>query len=345
MQPVMAETNKRRHHYVPSGLCRNFCLDPKRLYLYDMNECVISPTSPKDVFRIKDFHSIIKDDGSTDHNMVEDEIMKYESAGCKAISNIIKGEELTDDNKESIASLWALQLLRTPFIRGGVATALKEIVRATSRVLDAQGIFGDIPESLNPFGNNFSELLDNGGVDVEISLPQVTMMSLAAWPDATALFQNMNWCLLESNDKNYFLLSDNPCAIVDPDFERHGMGVGIGNNNVEITFPIGKNHCLIASWNKIPPKIKVSYRQVKAVNQRTALFGERFFVYPVETKNIMNFLKPYSDVIPRMDSQSVPSQEGDKSGYFIISRQNIFDEPRAKALYRGLPLIFPQALV
>lgn len=345
IQFIMAEIKKRRHHYVPSGLSLNFCLGSKRLYLYDTKEVIIAPTSPKDVFRIKDFHSIVKGDGSIDHNMIEDQMMKFEASGCKAIGQIIEGKELTDNRKGWIACLWALQLLRTPFIRGGVETSLKELVRATSRVLDAQGQFGDMPESLKQFGNNFSELLDNGAVDVEISLPQVTMMSLVAWPDATDLFQNMNWCLLESGDENYFLLSDNPCAIVDPDFDKHNMGVGIGNKNVEVSLPIGKNHCLIASWNKIPSRMKATSRIVKAVNQRTALFGERFFVYPVQTKKIMNFLKPYSDVMPKMDAQSIPTQEGDKSGYFTVSRQNIFDEPRPRALYKALPLIFPEALV
>ena len=344
IQFIMAEIKKRRHHYVPSGLSRNFCLEPKRLYLYDTKEGVISPTSPKDVFRIKDLHSIVKDDGSIDHNMVEDEMMKFESKGCKAIGEILDGKELTDERKGWVSCFWALQLLRTPFIRGGVETSLKETVRATSRVLDEQGKFGDIPESLKKFGNNFSELLDNGVVDVTISLPQVTMMSLVAWPAVTDFFQNMNWCLLESTGENYFLLSDNPCAIIDPDFDKHKMGVGIGNKNIEVSLPIGKNYCLIASWNEIPPKMKATSRLVKAINQRTALFGERFFVYPSQTKKMMNFLKPYSDVVPKMDSQSIPMPEGDKSGYLTISRQNIFDEPRPRALYKGLSLIFPDAV-
>ena len=204
----MTQTQKRRHHYVPSGLSRNFCLEPKRLYLYNTKEGVISPTSPKDVFRIKDLHSIVQDDGSIDHNAVEDEMMNFESKGCKAIAEILDRKNLTDERKGWIACFWALQLLRTPFIRGGVETSLKETVRATSRVLDQQGKFGDMPESLKQFGDNFSELLDNGAVDVEISLPQVTMMSLVAWPDVTDFFENMNWCLLTSDSGNYFLLSD-----------------------------------------------------------------------------------------------------------------------------------------
>ncbi len=337
----MKTIQKRRHHYVPSGLSRNFCIEPKRLYLYDVQEQSIAPTSPKDVFRIKDLHSIVKDDGSIDHNMIEDEMMHFEGKGCKAISQIISGSEFTSECKGWIACLWALQLLRTPFIRGGVETSLKETIRATTKVLDGQNQFGEMPESLRPFGDNLSDLIDNGTVDITISLPQVTMISLIAWPNVTAFFEKMNWCLMESNKENYFLLSDNPCAIVDPDFDKHNMGVGIGNKNIEVSLPIGKNHCLLASWNEIPPYLKSTSKIVKSINQRTALFGERFFIYPIKTKKTLNFLKPYKDITPKMDSQSIPM---DNSGFMTVSRQNIFSEPLPKKLYKSIPLIFPDVI-
>ncbi len=340
----MVSKNKRRHHYVPSGLSSNFCLEPKQFYLYDTKGERISQASPKDVFRIKDLHSIVKDDGSIDHNVMEDEMMHFETNGCKAINHIINGEKISDEDKSWIAYFWALQILRTPFIRGGVEESLKETVRATSRVLDQQGQFDEIPEILKPFGNSFSELLDNGALDVTISLPQVTMMSLVALPDAANFIQNMNWCLLESSAENYFILSDNPCSMIDPDFDKHSYGVGLANKNIEISLPIGKNYCLIASWNDIPSTMKATPRLVKAINQRTAMFGDRFFVHPLETKKVMNLLKPYSDVLPKMDSQSIPVPEGDKIGYLTISRQNIFNEPLARRMYKALPLIFPDVI-
>ena len=63
--------------------------------------------SPKDVFRIKDLHSIVKDDGSIDHNVMEDEMMHFETNGCKAINHIINGEKISDEDKSWIAYFWA----------------------------------------------------------------------------------------------------------------------------------------------------------------------------------------------------------------------------------------------
>lgn len=98
--------NKIRHHYVPVGLSKNFCLEEKRLYLYDVQEATIVPSTPKDVFLQKNLHSVVTDDGSVDHNMVEDEFMHLEGNGLKATNEILAGGEFTYERKD-----WAAVLL------------------------------------------------------------------------------------------------------------------------------------------------------------------------------------------------------------------------------------------
>ena len=75
--------NKIRHHYVPVGLSKNFCLEDKRLYLYDLLNKQITPSAPKDAFLKKKLHSIVGDTGKVDHNLIEDEFMQIESIGIK----------------------------------------------------------------------------------------------------------------------------------------------------------------------------------------------------------------------------------------------------------------------
>ncbi|MCB1784532.1 MAG: DUF4238 domain-containing protein [Alphaproteobacteria bacterium] len=337
-------SKKLRHHYVPSGLTRNFCIEEKRVYYYDVKEKTIKPSSPGDAFRIKKLHSIVKEGGEVDHNSVEDWLMQFEGNGCATIKKLLAGNEISQDEREWLCSMWGVQLLRTPVIRAGIETFLKETVRTTAKVLDHSGHFGEMPDSLKQFGNNMSELIDNGTVDISICLPQVTMQFFVALPRVAQFLSVMNWCLLESSDDNYFIISDNPCAIVDPDFDLHGMGIGLGHPNVEVTLPIGKNHCLLASWNEIPASLKASKRHVSAINRRTALFGERFYAYPLESKKILNFLKPYADAVPEMQAESIPMPEGDRAGYMIISRQNLFTNPQYKRIYKNLPLIFPEVV-
>ncbi|MCB9973112.1 MAG: DUF4238 domain-containing protein [Rhodospirillales bacterium] len=85
----MTTPKKTRHHYVPSGLSKNFCVEEKRFYYYDIEQNTINPSSPKDAFRIKKFHSIVKDDGTEDHNLVEDIFMEHEGKACAYIRIVV----------------------------------------------------------------------------------------------------------------------------------------------------------------------------------------------------------------------------------------------------------------
>lgn len=81
-------------------------MEEKRLYLYDVQEATIVPSTPKDVFLQKNLHSVVTDDGSVDHNMVEDEFMHLEGNGLKATNEILAGGEFTYERKD-----WAAVLL------------------------------------------------------------------------------------------------------------------------------------------------------------------------------------------------------------------------------------------
>ena len=340
-------SRKLRHHYVPSGLTRNFCVEKEPIYYYDIKEDTIRPASPKDVFRIKNLHSIVKEGDEVDHNMVEDWLMSFERDGCVAIKKLLAGKSISQDERKSLCDMWGLQIIRTPIMRAGMENWLKEILRVTGKIADESGLsdrFGvsKIPNSLKQYGNSLSELLDNGTIGFFI-VPQATMKIFAALPKVIQSLSAMNWCLLESSEDHYFLLSDNPCAIIDPYFDIHGMGIGIESPSVEVTFPVGKNHCLLASWNKIPSTLKASKRHVLAINQRTALFGQRFYTYPFKSKKILNFLNLYADVGPEMQAESIPTERGDRVGYMTIYRQNI-TKSKSKRIYKSLRLIFPNAI-
>lgn len=94
-------SKKLRHHYVPSGLTRNFCIEEKRVYYYDVKEKTIKPSSPGDAFRIKKLHSIVKEGGEVDHNSVEDWLMQFEGNGCATIKKLLAGNEISQDERET----------------------------------------------------------------------------------------------------------------------------------------------------------------------------------------------------------------------------------------------------
>ncbi|PCI52975.1 MAG: hypothetical protein COB36_14040 [Alphaproteobacteria bacterium] len=303
-------SKKIRHHYVPVGLSKFFCLETKRLYLYDLHDGTIKPSSPKDVFLKKKLHSVTKDDGSIDHNFIEDEFMQIESKGLKAVKSIIEECQIHTELKSATAKLLSLQHLRTPVFRQGIESMLKNLLEATAKVLDAQGKLGEVPDILKPFGKNMPELFDNGAISTEITLPQVTMLGLCNLEAMHDILMKMNWCLLESKTEDFFVLSDHPFSILDPIFRKCGTGIGLAGMELELTMPIGARHCLLLSRKNIPSYLQANRLQVANINRRSAVFGKRLFVYPLKTKKILNFLKPYKAANFETEVQCIPSVNG-----------------------------------
>ena len=73
------------------------------------------------------------------------------------------------------------------------------------------------------------------------------------------------------------------------------------------------------------------------MNYRTALFGERFFAYPIASTALMRMLKARYGEHPGAEVQVLPGAEG---GEYIVSRSLGFSSERARRLYDALqPLI------
>lgn len=285
-------------------------------------------SSPKDAFLKKKLHSIVGDSGEVDHNLIEDEFMQIESIGLKAIKETIQGKGLDDNAKDLIGAFIALQYLRTPVSRSGIEKMLKKQLAATAKVLDMQGIFGEVPLALKPFGKTMSELIDSEAVNFQITLPQVTMQGLVALPKIHELLIQMNWCLLEASEDNYFLLSDHPVSILDPDLKKHGLGIGFVGKNIEVVIPIGLHHCVLLSWKNIPNNLNVNKRQVMNINKRSAVFGERFFSYPIESKKVMNFISRYKECNFGSVVENIPDLEGQLTvgQNSIVGNRRLYEE-------------------
>ncbi len=330
-------SKKLRHHYVPAGLVRNFCQEGESVYYYDREQKRISYASPSDVFRIKKLHTVIDDNGTEDHNIVENVLMKFEEKGIGIIRKIIEGALPTGEDREWLAQFWAIQLLRTPTTRDGVEGQLLKTLEATAKTLDEMGVFPEPPNILRKRGSSMTELLDKGEVKFEITLPQVTMRMFLQTPEVGNILNQMNWCILKSSDQDFFLLSDNPCSVLNPDFDKEGrQGIGVGWPDAEVTFPVGKKTCLLASWGSVPSLARGDRKIVNQINRRSAFFGERFFVHPLQSKRVLDLILSYEGATPRMDSECV--SRGRK--HFIVTKSSIRRHKRSQVLYNGFKPIF-----
>lgn len=335
---------KKLHHYVAAGITRNFCHEENRIFYYDVFSKTIVPSSPGDAFRIKGLHTFIDSEGLYDHNTIEDFFMKYEDSGCRVIRKLLQGKILNDDDRENLAVLWGIHLVRAPSLRTENEKFIKSLLEASLEQVDMPGVLPAMPEILTKYGATVSEMLANGAITIELK-PQATMIGFSALNEITNCLRSMHWSLINSKEDNYFLLSDNPCAILDPDLEKHQNGIGLAYKNVEVTFPIGMNHCLLGSWNRIPSHFKASAYHVDIINRRTSLFGQRFFAYPYKSKKILNMLSQDANNYPIETVTKTAINEPDHRGTMVLHSYNFRKDSMGQKRYNKLPLVFPNASI
>lgn len=329
---------KHRHHFVPAGLSSGFCKEQKRLYLYDLQGVKIFPSSPKDAFVQEHYHSVEKD-GQMDHDFIEDLLNEMEWPGISVIRKFMSQGFIEDRERQDLAVFCALQYVRTPQFRQGTEAFLKETGKVSGQILEDMGEMPPIPEEWRKYGDTFSQLVDTKAVDIKI-MPQVTMMGMVAVKKASDAIEKMNWCLLESKEDNYFALGDHPCALFDEFSEQHAYGLNLANPGLELTFPLGANHCLLAGWKGMPLRSVATKQRVIEINKRSALFAHRFIAYPSDSQKMLSFFSKYSEGHPEADVQTLPCPGKNGLGYMIVSRQNIFKSPKMKQLYLSCSPLF-----
>lgn len=222
-----------------------------------------------------------------------------------AIRRYVADGVVSQEDRSHIASFCGLQIARTPVMRAGVEQIIKERLRTRMRVLDEAGQLPPLPDSLRAHAGSVSQLLDQGIIKMDI-LPQITMISLETLPTTAQVILDMNWCLIYSEHNNYFALSDNPCSIFDEDYERHGLGIDIGHPGVEFVMPLDRHHCLLAAWKPLPELMRANENHVREINKRTALFGERFYVFSIRSKRMMKIFLTYAGGQPGAECIAIP---------------------------------------
>jgi hypothetical protein len=202
-------------------------------------------------------------------------------------------------------------------------------------VMDNKGKLPDLPLGLLQFGRNITELIETETLKIEISLPQVTMQGMAFVYGVALLIVKMNFCLIESKD-DYILLSDNPVSIFDPDYNKHGCGLGFAYPRVEVLLPVGTRHCILATPKPCPSTLSANKKRVLEINKRSAIFANEEAIFPIASKTIMELLRIYSRDKPDIETQTVRAHDG---AYLIAKRTAYSNKQGCRAYQSCCPLI------
>lgn len=90
------------------------------------------------------------------------------------------------------------------------------------------------------------------------------------------LFSEMRWSFLQADSGDHFITCDSPVSWFDPTPRPPiSGGHGLAMRNVEVTFPIGTELCLLGTWEG-PTGLLGVRPDVEVANRRRVAFAERY---------------------------------------------------------------------
>jgi hypothetical protein len=270
------------HHFVPQRYLRNFedSEQPGLIWLHDKRGGTPRAVSIKNVFQAKKFYA----------DETEKRLAAEIEAPCgKAMEKLVHGQTINEEERFSIARYTDVMLKRVPSHRPWVATLIPDALSVT--FANARGILrqAEIDGQANP------ELIARRRQEID-DIERKYSRETPQWaidkandpmPSdvITQTFCGMTWRVLVSLGPQFFITTDNPAFFF--------RGYGLGNDQVEVSFPLSTTHALHCSWQRAGSDLvfmQVNQRTVREINRRLVSQTERLALYHKPATWIFNIL-------------------------------------------------------
>ena len=292
---------KDNHHYVPQGYLRGFTIEGEKslIWEYDKNTGEISrqARSIRDICSEHHYYAQKREDGSNDHESMEDAFHEIEDKSPRVIKDIKfpgtgKKVVLTDDEREILSFFAAIQLCRVPNFREGIEEMHHKLVEISldhKAAKDKEA--GTLPKEIE-------ELYERGGIKIDIERfvslgPMINM----AREGTTRLLEKI-WHFAAPANGMTFVTSDNPVYFQAPEEYREEVGPYLGPMHPfsEVTLPLRKDLLLIfsPSVKRTPSQynllncmsVQLDKEDTRNINKRTTLAAAQY-VYSSEKSEVI----------------------------------------------------------
>lgn len=283
-------TTGTRHHILPQFYLNNFAhpkgKDVHYIYMYSKNEQPRSLPVSK-IARIKHYYSVTLEDGTKDTN-IEKLFGQLENSVAPIIKNLQRRDKkLLTFERELLLEFMAYMATRIPSFRNMIENAQLHTYKIISSMMyhNENLLKSQVSKLQKSEGKEIGlsldeirELFDDNKYPIEVN-PESSLEPMAK--AAQAIFEmltNMGWHFIRS--ENYqFLTSDNPVIPVVPESDGR-MPVGFGMKNVEVTFPLSSNMCMIGGYNESDSFEQVRRETVQEINKRTISHAKKYLFAP-----------------------------------------------------------------
>jgi hypothetical protein len=305
---AMAEIQKVKHHYVPAFYLRGFIEQNGLVWVYSKGMDKVFSNTPENIGYKKHYHTFEKADGGKDTNTIEDYFCQvWEGPASKTIESIKGGNFPVGEDRQFFARFLGLSFTRSPNHRANVDGILAHMARTCS-TLSAKNS-GRFRQSLEGYERATGERLTDdpeklrsfildGQYEI-VPRPEIYLQMFIRHGVSIGLtIEKMRWIFVRSTDRFRYLTSDNPFFFYDPTVDRGSFyrGTGLLNKNVELSFPIGRDLALIASWREDIAEafINGTHELVKSINRRTILSAYRFIYASEKAEAIRRFVQKHA---------------------------------------------------
>jgi len=274
----------RRHHFVPQGHLRRFCIESgvsrNHIWVYDKkHEQPVVPSKPraiKSIGALEGYYDVPGENGENDVSLETEYLQKIDDYMPKVVRKIenMTNIQLSEEEKANFSFCISLLLARNPSVRDDVESMFKWAAERTAKIV----------KTLSPMGFTLEEHLRKGDLKVEVkkfvSIP-------AMFQFATAIAENifcMPWVFHSSQDV-HFLTGDNPVVISSTD-----IYVGPAHPSCEFIFPMTRQLCLVCSNSNTYPDdmtlINADPSYVKKINLAVAWAAKSQIYCDTQSKEI-----------------------------------------------------------
>ncbi|SEL31537.1 DUF4238 domain-containing protein [Paenibacillus sp. OK003] len=261
---------KRNNHYIPQFYLKGFLdqrvIPPREasVWVYDKHQGVLKQRGIHKVASLKGFYDLKLVTGEIT-TVIEDYFSKYiETPSSVILKKIINQIPINDDERIEFSYFIYFTLARVPNFLNYMSWFYKNSDKL----------------NLNPKSyNNTRKLVEENHLpDGLTTLETMIEMSKIFVPK----IYDMSWQFHIAPQNKYFLTSDNPVILNDPNSKKvYPSFSGWNNPNIHLTFPLDSTMCLRATWgNKRKTYVKASPRFIRAINFRTSFFSTRYIFSP-----------------------------------------------------------------
>lgn len=220
---------KNRQHYIPRFYLELFT-DPKTpinydpyVWVLDKKKYSIKNKAPRNIAFQNGYNNIIDENGKVS-KIVEDEFGKIETKASKIIKKLINIEYINRSERLELGKFIYTMRARTPYFR----YTFKEVVESKEYISQFDKYIGD----------------------KDIS-PDLAMDSVIRTGNLISHYLlKMNWSLLIAPNEGYFITSDNPVVVLDPEAPKLRFCGFANSEETKIIFPLSPKVCLYGCWKK-----------------------------------------------------------------------------------------------